>query len=92
MEERKHLEEEIVAGQLLNEPVQVYVRRYRNLWNLLNKAHGQWTFEYVATNYLIPWLRPDCDHIVDTTISAGTVNEKLATIISAGQNMEARKR
>eukprot|EP00873_Tetraselmis_striata_P028316 jgi/Tetstr1/448580/TSEL_035829.t1 len=92
MEERKRLEEEITAYQLPNEPVQVYVRRYQNLWHLLNKAHGQWTFEYVATNYLIPGLRPDYDHIVDTTISAATVNEKLATIISAGQNMEARKR
>eukprot|EP00873_Tetraselmis_striata_P010888 jgi/Tetstr1/431152/TSEL_020864.t1 len=92
MEERKRLEEEITAGQLPNEPVQVYVRRYQNLWNLLNKAHGQWTFEYVAANYLIPGLHPDYDHIVDTTTSAATVNEKLATIISAGQNMEARKR
>eukprot|EP00873_Tetraselmis_striata_P010769 jgi/Tetstr1/431033/TSEL_020752.t1 len=46
----------------------------------------------VATNYLIPGLRPDYDHIVDTTISAATVNnEKPATIIIAGQNMEARK-
>eukprot|EP00873_Tetraselmis_striata_P025275 jgi/Tetstr1/445539/TSEL_033313.t1 len=45
MEERKSLEEEITAGQLPNEPVQVYVRRYQNLLNLLNKAHGQWTFE-----------------------------------------------
>eukprot|EP00873_Tetraselmis_striata_P009959 jgi/Tetstr1/430223/TSEL_020052.t1 len=51
-----------------------------------------WTFEYVATNYLIPGLRPDYDHIVDTTISAATVNENLATIIRAGRNMEARKR
>eukprot|EP00873_Tetraselmis_striata_P010200 jgi/Tetstr1/430464/TSEL_020272.t1 len=93
MEERnKRLEEEITAGQLPNEPVQVYVRRYQNLWNLLNKAHGQWTFEYVAANYLIPCLHPDYDHIVDTTTSAANVNEKLATIISAGQNMEARKR
>eukprot|EP00873_Tetraselmis_striata_P036690 jgi/Tetstr1/456954/TSEL_043624.t1 len=92
MEERKRLEEEITAGQLPNEPVQVNVRRYQNLWNLLNKAHGQWTFEYVAANYLIPGLHPDYDHIVDTTTSAATVNEKLATIISAGQNMEARKR
>eukprot|EP00873_Tetraselmis_striata_P006726 jgi/Tetstr1/426990/TSEL_017197.t1 len=92
MEERKRLEE-ITAGQLPNEPVHVYVRRYQNLWKLLNKAHGQWTFECVATNYLIPGLRPDYDHIVDTTISAATVNEKLATIIIAGQNsMEARKR
>eukprot|EP00873_Tetraselmis_striata_P046038 jgi/Tetstr1/466302/TSEL_010835.t1 len=91
MEERKRLEE-ITAGQLRNEPVQVYVRRYRNLWNMLNKAHGQWTFEYVATRYLIPGLRPDYDHIVDITISAATINERLATIISAGQNMEARKR
>eukprot|EP00873_Tetraselmis_striata_P045324 jgi/Tetstr1/465588/TSEL_010235.t1 len=32
------------------------------------------------------------DHIVDTTTSAATVNEKLTTTISAGQNMEARKR
>eukprot|EP00873_Tetraselmis_striata_P029446 jgi/Tetstr1/449710/TSEL_036778.t1 len=32
------------------------------------------------------------DYIVDITISAAIVNEKLATIISAGQNMEARKR
>eukprot|EP00873_Tetraselmis_striata_P006087 jgi/Tetstr1/426351/TSEL_016663.t1 len=56
-------------------------------------AHGQWTFEYVATNYLIPGLHPDYDHIVDTTTSAATINEKLAIIISAGQNMaEARKR
>eukprot|EP00873_Tetraselmis_striata_P020522 jgi/Tetstr1/440786/TSEL_029094.t1 len=54
MEERKRLEEEITAGQLPNEPVQVCVRRYQNLLNLLNKAHGKWTFEYVATNYLIP--------------------------------------
>eukprot|EP00873_Tetraselmis_striata_P035814 jgi/Tetstr1/456078/TSEL_042848.t1 len=92
MAERKRLEEEITAGQLPNEPVQVYARRYQNLWKLLNKAHGQWTFEYVATNYLIPRLRPDYDHIVDTTISAATVNEKLAPIISAGQNMEARTR
>eukprot|EP00873_Tetraselmis_striata_P018546 jgi/Tetstr1/438810/TSEL_027319.t1 len=92
MEEHKRLEEEITAGQLPNEPVQVYVRRYQNLWNLLNKAHGQWTFEYVAANYLIPGLHPDYDHIVDTTTSAANVNEKLATIISAGQNMEARKR
>eukprot|EP00873_Tetraselmis_striata_P038336 jgi/Tetstr1/458600/TSEL_045003.t1 len=92
MEERKRLEEEITAGQLPNEPVHVYVRRYQNLWNLLNKAHGQWTFEYVAANYLIPGLHPYYDHIVDTTTSAATVNEKLATIISAGQNMEARKR
>eukprot|EP00873_Tetraselmis_striata_P007952 jgi/Tetstr1/428216/TSEL_018257.t1 len=68
------------------------VRRYQNLWNLLNKAHGQWTFEYVATNYLIPGLHPDYYHVVDTTTSAATINEKLATIISAGQNMEARKR
>eukprot|EP00873_Tetraselmis_striata_P038700 jgi/Tetstr1/458964/TSEL_004435.t1 len=37
-------------------------------------------------------LHPDYDHIVDTTTSAATVNEKPATIISAGQNMEARKR
>eukprot|EP00873_Tetraselmis_striata_P042899 jgi/Tetstr1/463163/TSEL_008097.t1 len=50
-----------------------------------------WTFEYVATNYLIPGLHLDFDHIVDTTISADTVNEKLATIISAGQYMEAHK-
>eukprot|EP00873_Tetraselmis_striata_P010568 jgi/Tetstr1/430832/TSEL_020615.t1 len=92
MEKRKRLEEEITAGQLPNEPVHVYVRRYQNLWNLLNKAHGQWTFEYVAANYLIPGLHPDYDHIVDTTTSAATVTEKLATIISAGQNMEARKR
>eukprot|EP00873_Tetraselmis_striata_P035688 jgi/Tetstr1/455952/TSEL_042733.t1 len=92
MEERKRLEEEIIAGQLPNEQVQVYVRRYQNLWNPLNKAHGQWTFEYVATNYLISGLHPDYDHIVDTAISAATVNENLATIISAGQNMEARKR
>eukprot|EP00873_Tetraselmis_striata_P013205 jgi/Tetstr1/433469/TSEL_022741.t1 len=92
MEERKRLEEEITTGRLPNEPVQVYVRRYQNLWNLLNKAHGQWTFKYVAANYLIPCLHPYYDHIVDTTTSAATVNEKLATIISAGQNMEARKR
>eukprot|EP00873_Tetraselmis_striata_P044125 jgi/Tetstr1/464389/TSEL_009182.t1 len=92
MEARKRLEEETTAGQLPNEPVHVYVRRYQNLWNLLKKAHGQWTFEYVATNYLIPCLHPDYDHIVDTTTSAAAVNEKLATIISAGQNMEARKR
>eukprot|EP00873_Tetraselmis_striata_P038280 jgi/Tetstr1/458544/TSEL_044947.t1 len=93
MEERKRLEEEITTGQFPNEPVQVYVRRYQNLWNLLNKAHGQWAFEYVAANYLIPaGLHPDYDHIVDTTTSAATVNEKLATIISAGQNTEARKR
>eukprot|EP00873_Tetraselmis_striata_P024855 jgi/Tetstr1/445119/TSEL_032917.t1 len=59
---------------------------------MLNEAHGQWTFEYVATNYLILGLRPDYDHIVDATISAATVNEKLATIINTGQNMEARKR
>eukprot|EP00873_Tetraselmis_striata_P006952 jgi/Tetstr1/427216/TSEL_017404.t1 len=59
---------------------------------MLNKAHGQWTFEYVATNYLIPGLRPNYNHIVDTTISAATVNEKLATVISAGRDMEARKR
>eukprot|EP00873_Tetraselmis_striata_P023548 jgi/Tetstr1/443812/TSEL_003267.t1 len=32
------------------------------------------------------------DHIVDTTISVATVNEKLAIIINAGPNMEARKR
>eukprot|EP00873_Tetraselmis_striata_P004608 jgi/Tetstr1/424872/TSEL_015367.t1 len=92
MEERKRLEEEITAGQLPNEPVQVYVRRYQNLWNLPHNAHGQWTFEYVAANYLIPGLHPDCDHIVDTTTSAATVNEKLPTIISAGHNREARKR
>eukprot|EP00873_Tetraselmis_striata_P015603 jgi/Tetstr1/435867/TSEL_024755.t1 len=54
MEERKRLEEEITACQLPNEPVHAYVRRYQNLWNLLNKAHGHWTFKYVATNYLIP--------------------------------------
>eukprot|EP00873_Tetraselmis_striata_P027885 jgi/Tetstr1/448149/TSEL_035442.t1 len=89
---RKRLEEEITSGQLPNEPVQVYIRRYHNLWNLLTKAHGQWTFEYVATNYIIPGLHPVYDHIVDTTTSAATVNEKLGTIISAGQNMEARKR
>eukprot|EP00873_Tetraselmis_striata_P041434 jgi/Tetstr1/461698/TSEL_006798.t1 len=64
----------------------------KDLWKMLNKAHGQWTFEYVATNYLIPRLRPDYDHIVDTTISAATVYEKLATIISAGQSMETLKR
>eukprot|EP00873_Tetraselmis_striata_P038513 jgi/Tetstr1/458777/TSEL_045161.t1 len=92
MEERKRLEEEITAGQLPNEPVQVYVRRYRTLWQLLDKAHGRWTFEYVVNNYLIPGLHPDYDHIVDTTISTATVNERLATIISAGQNMEARRR
>eukprot|EP00873_Tetraselmis_striata_P012646 jgi/Tetstr1/432910/TSEL_022250.t1 len=92
MEERKRLEEEITACQLPNEPIQVYVRRYQKLGNLLNKAHGQWTFEYVATNYLIPGLHPYYDHIVDTTISAAIVHEKMATIISAGQNMEARKR
>eukprot|EP00873_Tetraselmis_striata_P001352 jgi/Tetstr1/421616/TSEL_012557.t1 len=72
--------------------LQVYVRRSQNLWNLLNKVHGQWTFEYVATNYLIPGLHPDYGHIVDTTTSAATISAKLATIISAGQNMEARKR
>eukprot|EP00873_Tetraselmis_striata_P045250 jgi/Tetstr1/465514/TSEL_010183.t1 len=72
MEERKRLEEEITAGQLPNEPVHVYVRRYQNLRDLLNKAHGQWTLEYVATNYLMPGLHPDYDHIVDTTISAAT--------------------
>eukprot|EP00873_Tetraselmis_striata_P038921 jgi/Tetstr1/459185/TSEL_004629.t1 len=92
MEERKRLEEEITAGKLPNEPLHVYVWRHQNLWNLLNKAHGQWTFEYVATNYLIPGLHPDYGHILDTTTSAATVNAKLATIISAGQNMEARKR
>eukprot|EP00873_Tetraselmis_striata_P026518 jgi/Tetstr1/446782/TSEL_003644.t1 len=92
MEERKRLEEEITAGQLPNEQVQVYVRRSHNLWNLLNKVLGQWTFEYVATNYLIPGLHPDYGHIVDTTTSAATISAKLATIISAGQNMEARKR
>eukprot|EP00873_Tetraselmis_striata_P043093 jgi/Tetstr1/463357/TSEL_008280.t1 len=37
-------------------------------------------------------LRPDYDHIVDITISVATVDERLATIINAGQNMEARKR
>eukprot|EP00873_Tetraselmis_striata_P021322 jgi/Tetstr1/441586/TSEL_029814.t1 len=68
IEERRRLEEEITAGQLPNEPVQVYVRRCRNLWNLLRKAHGQWTFEYVAINYLIPGLHPAYDHIVDATI------------------------
>eukprot|EP00873_Tetraselmis_striata_P004830 jgi/Tetstr1/425094/TSEL_015558.t1 len=86
------LEEEITADQLPNEPVQVYVRRCRNLWNLMRKAHGQWTFEYVAINYLIPGLHPAYDHIVDATISAANVTKRLATIISAGQNMEARTR
>eukprot|EP00873_Tetraselmis_striata_P041474 jgi/Tetstr1/461738/TSEL_006828.t1 len=81
IEERRRLEEEITAGQLLNEPVQVYVRRCRNLWNLLRKAHGQWAFEYVAINYLIPGLHPAYDHIVDATISATNVNKRLATII-----------
>eukprot|EP00873_Tetraselmis_striata_P038807 jgi/Tetstr1/459071/TSEL_000407.t1 len=75
MEERRRLEEEIAAGQLPNAPVHVYVRRYRNLWNLLRKAHGQWTFEYVAINYLIPGLHPAYDHIVDATISATNVNK-----------------
>eukprot|EP00873_Tetraselmis_striata_P037876 jgi/Tetstr1/458140/TSEL_044632.t1 len=65
IEERKRLEEEITVDQLPNEPVQVYVRRCRNLWNLLRKAHGQWTFEYVAINYLIPGLHPAYDHILD---------------------------
>eukprot|EP00873_Tetraselmis_striata_P005499 jgi/Tetstr1/425763/TSEL_016182.t1 len=83
IEERRRLEEEITAGQLLNEPVQVYVRRCRNLWNLLRKAHGQWTFEYVAINYLIPGLHSAYDHIVDATISATNVNKRLAIIISA---------
>eukprot|EP00873_Tetraselmis_striata_P001888 jgi/Tetstr1/422152/TSEL_013007.t1 len=92
IEERRRLEEEITAGQLPNEPVQVYVRRCRNLWNLLRKAHGQWTFEYVAINYLIPGLHPAYDHIVDATIPATNVTKRLATIISAGQNMEARTR
>eukprot|EP00873_Tetraselmis_striata_P038474 jgi/Tetstr1/458738/TSEL_045125.t1 len=92
IEERKRLEEEIASGQLLNEPVQVYVRRCRNLWNLLRKAHGQWTFEYVAINYLIPGLHPAYDHIVDATIPATNVTKRLAIIISAGQNMEARTR
>eukprot|EP00873_Tetraselmis_striata_P007454 jgi/Tetstr1/427718/TSEL_017842.t1 len=92
IEERRRLEEEITAGQLPNEPVQVYVRRCRNLWNLLRKAHGQWTFEYVAINYLIPGLHPAYEHIVDATISAANVTTRLATIISAGQNMEARTR
>eukprot|EP00873_Tetraselmis_striata_P004028 jgi/Tetstr1/424292/TSEL_014860.t1 len=92
IEERRRLEEEITAGQLPNEPVQVHVRRCRNLWNLLRKAHGQWTFEYVAINYLIPGLHPAYDHIVDATISAANVTTRLATIISAGQNMEARTR
>eukprot|EP00873_Tetraselmis_striata_P013659 jgi/Tetstr1/433923/TSEL_023100.t1 len=92
IEERRRLEEEITAGQLPNEPVYVYVRRCRNPWNLLRKAHGQWTFEYVAINYLIPGLRPAYDHIVDATISAANVTKRLATIISAGQNMEARTR
>eukprot|EP00873_Tetraselmis_striata_P022051 jgi/Tetstr1/442315/TSEL_030455.t1 len=81
IEESMRLEEEITAGQLPNEPVHVYVRRCRNLWNLLRKAHGQWTFEYVAINYLIPGLHPTYDHIVDTTISATNVNKRLATII-----------
>eukprot|EP00873_Tetraselmis_striata_P046152 jgi/Tetstr1/466416/TSEL_010944.t1 len=80
VKERKRLEEEITACQLQNEQVHVYLRRYQNLWKVLNKAHGQWTFEYVATNYLIPGIRVDYDHIVDTTVSAATVNEKLATI------------
>eukprot|EP00873_Tetraselmis_striata_P016289 jgi/Tetstr1/436553/TSEL_002708.t1 len=71
MEERKRLEEEITACQIPNEPVQVYVRRYHNLWNLLNKAHGQWTFECVATKCLITGLRPDYDHIVDTIVNCG---------------------
>eukprot|EP00873_Tetraselmis_striata_P036145 jgi/Tetstr1/456409/TSEL_043143.t1 len=92
IEERRRLEEEITTGQLPNEPVHVYVRRCRNLWNLLRKAHGQWTFEYVTINYLIPRLHPTYDHIVDATISATNVNKRLATIISAGQNMEARTR
>eukprot|EP00873_Tetraselmis_striata_P007088 jgi/Tetstr1/427352/TSEL_017519.t1 len=92
IEERKSLEEEITEGQLPNEPVQVYVRRCRNLWNFLRKAHGQWTFEYLASNYLILGLHPTYDHIVDATISATNVNKRLATIISAGQNMEARTR
>eukprot|EP00873_Tetraselmis_striata_P045002 jgi/Tetstr1/465266/TSEL_009968.t1 len=39
MEERKRLEEEITANKPPNEPVQVYVRPYQNLRNLLNKAH-----------------------------------------------------
>eukprot|EP00873_Tetraselmis_striata_P008361 jgi/Tetstr1/428625/TSEL_018614.t1 len=90
IEERMRLEEEITAGHLPNEPVQVYVRRCRNLWHLLSKVHGQWTSEYVAINYLIPGLHPANDHIVDATISATNVNKRLATIISAGQNMEAR--
>eukprot|EP00873_Tetraselmis_striata_P044536 jgi/Tetstr1/464800/TSEL_009539.t1 len=67
--------------QLPNEPVQVYVRRCRNLWNLLRKAHGQWTFEYVAINYLIPGLHPAYDHIVDATIPATNVTKRLATIL-----------
>eukprot|EP00873_Tetraselmis_striata_P018663 jgi/Tetstr1/438927/TSEL_027435.t1 len=92
IEERRRLEEKITAGQLPNEPVQVYVCRCRNLWNLLRKAHGQWTFEYVAINYLILGLHPAYDHIVDATISAANVTKRLATIISAGQNMEARTR
>eukprot|EP00873_Tetraselmis_striata_P044163 jgi/Tetstr1/464427/TSEL_009219.t1 len=89
IEERMRLEEEITTGQLPNEPVQVHVRRCRNLWNLLRKAHGLWTFEYVAINYLIQGLHPAYDHIVDATISAANVTTRLATIISAGQNMEA---
>eukprot|EP00873_Tetraselmis_striata_P018573 jgi/Tetstr1/438837/TSEL_027346.t1 len=93
IEERRRLEEEITAGQLPNEPVQVYVRRCRNLWNSLHKAHGQWTFDYVAINYLIPGLRPAYDHIVDATIPATNVTKRLAIIIiSAGQNMEERTR
>eukprot|EP00873_Tetraselmis_striata_P022623 jgi/Tetstr1/442887/TSEL_030950.t1 len=92
IEERRRLEEEITAGQLPNEPVHVYFRRCRNLWNSLRKAHGQWTFEYVAINYLIPGLQPAYDHIVDATIPATNVTKRLATIISAGQNMEARTR
>eukprot|EP00873_Tetraselmis_striata_P003045 jgi/Tetstr1/423309/TSEL_014007.t1 len=40
----------------------------------------------------INYVKYDYEHIVDIAISAATVNEKLATIINAGQNMEARKR
>eukprot|EP00873_Tetraselmis_striata_P004941 jgi/Tetstr1/425205/TSEL_015666.t1 len=52
---------------------------------LLAAAHGQWTFEYVAINYLISGLHPAHDHIVDATISATNVNKRLATIISHAQ-------
>eukprot|EP00873_Tetraselmis_striata_P023549 jgi/Tetstr1/443813/TSEL_003267.t2 len=65
MEERKRFEEEITAGQLPNELVRVYVRRYQNLWNLLNKAHGQWTFERHANGM----------RILDDTTPTGIMND-----------------